>query len=115
MEVEKILARQLAMNGETWATLQEHGVREDTELRLDFSYNAPSHQAAEDLQALLREQTDYDLHVLSSGSLLSRKWRLEGTTQSTRISHAILDQWVRWMVLAGAEASCEFDGWGTEA
>ena len=30
------------------------------------------------------------------------------------ISPEILDQWVDWMVAAGLERDCEFDGWGTQ-
>jgi len=110
---EDILGKQLTMNRQTWAALQKHGVTEDSQLRLDFSYNARSHEAADKLCALLREQTDYEVQVESDGSLLRRTWRVEGKTQKTAVSPAILDQWVTWMVSAGKEHSCEFDGWGT--
>jgi hypothetical protein len=110
---EDVLAKQLAMNEQTWAALQRHGVTETSMLCLDFSYNAPSCEAADKMYALLREQTDYEVKVESSGSFLRRKWRVEGRTQSTAISPSILDQWVTWMVTAGKERSCDFDGWGT--
>ena len=58
-EYERILGQQLAMNRHTWITLQEHGVTEATELRLDFAFRAPNREAAERLAALLKEQTDY--------------------------------------------------------
>jgi hypothetical protein len=110
---EQILATQLAMNRQTWAVLQQHGVTEQSQLRLDFSYNAPSKDAAEALVALIQEQTDYDVRVESSGSVLRRKWRVEGSTRQTAVSPEILDQWVTWMVTAGKERVCDFDGWGT--
>jgi Regulator of ribonuclease activity B len=110
---EDILAKQLAMNHQTWSALQKHGVTEKSKLRLDFSYNSPNRQAADGLCALLREQTDYEVQVESVGSFLRRKWRVEGRTQATAVSPAILDQWVMWMVAAGKERSCAFDGWGT--
>jgi hypothetical protein len=113
MQPEEIVAKQLAMNNQTWAALQKHGVTEETELRLDFSFNAPSRKATDDLYAFLIAETDYEVRIESSGSFLSRKWRLEGTTKRTRISKAILDQWVMWMVNAGTTACCQFDGWGT--
>ncbi len=109
----KILAKQLAMNRQTWAVLQQHGVSEQSQLRLDFSYNAPSRENADAMVALIKEQTDYDVRVESSGSFLRRKWRVEGTTQKTAVSPEILDQWVTWMVTAGKERACDFDGWGT--
>jgi hypothetical protein len=110
---ETILAKQLAMNRRTWAALQNHGVTAESMLRLAFSYNSASREAAESLCALLREQTDYEVNVGSSGSFLCRKWRVEGRTQETAVSPEILDQWVIWMVTAGKERSCDFDGWGT--
>ena len=86
---------------------------ENSLLCLDFSYNAPSREAADKMCALLREETDYEIKVESRGSFLRRKWRVEGRTQRTAVSPSILDQWVTWMVTAGKEQSCNFDGWGT--
>ena len=108
-----ILAQQLVMNRKTWALLQQHGVTEQSQVRLDFSFEAPTREAAEKLRTLLQEQTDYDVRVESKRAFLRRRWRLEGTTQKTNISQEIIDQWVTWMVIAGKEQSCDFDGWGT--
>lgn len=110
---ERILAKQLAMNRQTWAVLQQYGVTEQSQLRLDFSYNATSKDAAESLVELIQEQTDYNVRAESSGLFLRRKWRVEGTTQQTAVSPEVLDQWVTWMVTAGKERVCDFDGWGT--
>jgi Regulator of ribonuclease activity B len=110
---EDILAKQLSMNRQTWSALQEHGVTTGSRLRLDFSYNAANREGAESLCALLRGQTDYEVSVESTGSFLRRKWRVEGRTQETAVSPEVLDQWVAWMVTAGKERSCDFDGWGT--
>jgi hypothetical protein len=51
---ETLLSRQLLMNQQTWAALQSHGVTEQTELRLDFSYDAPNREAAEILAKTAR-------------------------------------------------------------
>jgi hypothetical protein len=110
---EEILAKQLAMNCQAWAVLQKHGVTEQSMLRLDFSYDAPNRNAADSLRTLIQEQTDYDVRVQSGGAFFRRKWRVEGTTQKTAISPDILDQWVTWMVTAGKERHCDFDGWGS--
>jgi hypothetical protein len=110
---ETIVAKQLAMNRQTWAALQKHGVTAESTLRLDFSYNSASRDAAESLFALIRKQTDYEVNVESSGSFLRRKWRGQGRTQETAVSPEILDQWVTWIVTAGKECFCDFDGWGT--
>ncbi len=58
----------------------------------------------------------YDVRVLSDGSGLLRKkrWTITGTTQPTNVSQGTLDEWVTWMVAAGFENGCEFDGWGAQ-
>ena len=111
------LDQQLAMNRQSWQALQEHGVTDESELRLDFFYVAPGEKQADALCAFLRAETDYDVRVGSSaGGLLKRKsWTVNGTTQKTPVSLDILDAWVEWMVAAGVEhGGCEFDGWGAE-
>ena len=110
----RILAKQLTMNEQTWANLQRHGVTEATQLRLDFTYDAPDEASATKLRAVLNEETDYDVVVNSAGGFLRKQWSVTGSTQPTAISQAILDQWVDWMVTAGLHQNCEFDGWGTQ-
>lgn len=106
------------MNPRTWAALQEHGVDEASELRLDFFYVAPGQGEAEALGEFLRRETDYevDVHTIKKGMLSKKQWSVTGSTQPTRVSLDILNQWVGWMVAAGAEnGGCEFDGWGAQA
>ena len=110
----RILAKQLTMNEQTWATLQRQGVTEATELRLDFTYEAADEPSATQLQTVLTDETDYDVTVKSSGGFLRKQWTVTGSTQPTAISAAILDQWVDWMITAGLHQNCEFDGWGTQ-
>ena len=106
-EPDDVIAHHRAMNTPTWAALQEHGVTEATELRLDFAYDAPDKESAEQLAAFLRAETDYDV-IADNGSVT-------GSTQLTTLSPTILDEWVEWMVLAGYENGwCKFDGWGAE-
>jgi hypothetical protein len=108
----RLLAKQLTMNEETWRVLQSHGVTDASRLRLDFSYIAPDRASAEALQAVLGDETDYEVGVQSDGGLFKKRWSVIGSTQPTAISAAILDQWVDWMVTAGLHQNCEFDGWG---
>jgi hypothetical protein len=107
---QAMLEHQCAMNKVTRERLQAHGVTNDSELRLDFFYVAPNDTAAKSLKALLEDQTDYDVVAKSSDD----SWSVTGRTQPTTISPEILDQWVDWMITAGLEHQCEFDGWGTE-
>jgi hypothetical protein len=113
----EVLAKQLAMNHQTWPILQQHGVAEDSELRLDFFYMAPSERQANELATFLHRETDYDVRedITGGGFLKKKSWTVTGTTRPTKISQEILDQWVTWMVAAGFERGCEFDGWGAQA
>src|SRR6266508_4953036 len=77
-----VLDRQLAMNRETWAELQRHGVTEDKQLRLDFAYEAPDRHSADTLARFLQNETDYDVQA-DAGSVA-------GSTQDTTISEEIL-------------------------
>jgi hypothetical protein len=63
---QDVLRQQVAMNPQTWAALQEHGVDESSELRLDFFYVAPGQGEAEALGQFLKRETDYDVDVHSS-------------------------------------------------
>lgn len=107
------LKKQVSMNTETWETLQHKGVTEDTEVQLDFFYDSPSKEKAEQLQELLNEY-DYEVLIAQSGSFLKRRWLVSGKTSKTTISLQILDQWVHWMITAGKQHDSDFDGWGVE-
>ncbi len=108
------LAHQLEMNRVTWAELQKHGVTEETELRLDFSYFAPGEHQAHALARAIRARTDYDVEAGSfeQGLFGRTTWTVNGTTQPASVSLAALDEWVTRMVEWGNAHSCEFDGWG---
>jgi hypothetical protein len=107
---DALLERQLTMTQATWLRLVRHGVRENTELRLDFAYDAASYHEAKELQRFLTDETDYESGVTANQD----RWRITGTTQPTTVSLAILEQWVEWMVATGLEFGCVFDGWGSE-
>ena len=73
-----------------------------------------------DLEALELEVVPHihnvDVHGKKDGMLSKKQWSVTGSTQPTAVSLDILNQWVGWMVVAGAEnGGCEFDGWGAEA
>ena len=104
---EEVIAANRRRGLALWETLQKHGVTEATELRVDFFYDVPSADAAKQLADFLRAETDYDVAVAEES--------VTGTTQPTTLSPSIIDQWTKWMVLAGYEnGRCEFDGWGAE-
>ena len=107
----EILSFQLRANRGTFALLQKHGLSATTEVRLDFSFVAPSEAEARSLEGLLARETDYQVSVEPD---TDGTWVVEGSTQPTAITLEILDQWVDCMVTAGLQENCEFDGWGTQ-
>ncbi|MFP4475762.1 MAG: ribonuclease E inhibitor RraB [Desulfatibacillaceae bacterium] len=109
---EEILKRHLLTNLETWRLLQRNGVDEYSEVRLNFFFYTSEEEAANALYDYLQSETEYDLEMEKKG-LLKKTWRISGATQPTAISLIILNDWVRWMVSAGARHNCEFHGWGT--
>ncbi len=84
------------------------GVTEETQLELDFFYMSRGSDADEELADYLTGQTDYDVQACAS-----RQYGVTGSTEPTKVSVQVLDEWVAWMVRAGYEhGRCKFDGWG---
>lgn len=114
----KLIVEQQDMSVETLERLRAHGVVENvTLLRLDFQFDAAGQSEAEELADFLGQSTDYDVDVTRGPRKgLRRGWIVGGHTQQTPVSPEILDDWIRWMVMAGAEhGECRFDGWGAFA
>jgi hypothetical protein len=113
---ERILELQLRENPEIWARFEEEGIDED-ELRLGFIYLAPSETAANELAGFLRGNTDYEVEVHSQRTrkVGRTSWLVVGATQPAFLTLELLDEWVEWMVAAGAaEGPCAFDGWAAQ-
>ena len=113
---EQLHELQLRRNREIWAGLQAQGVDEQTELRLGFVYASPGLTEARELAAFLREETDYDVEVRARDEHGGEEdWVVMGATQPTAVSLQLLDDWVEWMIAAGAaEGPCAFDGWAAQ-
>jgi len=115
---EQLLELQLRKNRDIWAELREHGVEDDTELRLGFIYAAPGDAEARSLVRFLRDETDYDVEAqarLEDDGDGTESWFVIGTTQPTALSLELLDDWAEWMIAAGAaEGPCAFDGWAAQ-
>jgi hypothetical protein len=79
-----------------------------------ISLIVPRWRASLGLKGLLMKETDYEAEVHADIATFRKRWSIVGRTQPTTISAAILDHWVDWMVRAGLQHDCEFDGWGTE-
>jgi Regulator of ribonuclease activity B len=113
---ERTLSEQREMTIQTWDALRDRGVHEESVLRLEFFFDAPDGAAAESLATYLSTETGYELSITRDEveAEAGLGWLVGGRTGPTRVSLEILDQWVIWMVGAGAEhGACVFAGWGT--
>ncbi|HVF79478.1 MAG TPA: hypothetical protein VNA28_14375, partial [Solirubrobacteraceae bacterium] len=111
---DQLLALQLRTNREVWAGVQEH-LEPDSELRLGFVYLAPGEPEAQELVEFLDAETDYEVEARrrpgEEGAEPDRAWIVIGTTQPTAVTLDMLDDWVEWMIAAGAaHGPCAFDG-----
>lgn len=108
---QEIIENQLAMNISSWQTLVQNGLMPDDEVQIDFWYYTTNKENAEALKSFIEEETDYEVSVETSSNSV---WNVKGRTQKTEISLDILNEWVEWMVTAGQEFECQFDGWGIQ-
>ena len=107
---EKLLKQQLAMNVVTFEEFKKKELNPNAEFELDFFYYSKSKDGVNRLSDFLKEETDYHVETSENKGLFSVK----GHTQKTKINKQMLDDWVDWMVSAGAKFDCDFDGWGVE-
>jgi hypothetical protein len=114
---ERLLEEQLSRNRDIWAGLREHGLADESELRLGFVFVAAGQNPAEQLAAFLLDETDYDVEArLRPGEEdADAEWIVVGTTEPTPVSLDLIDDWCEWMIAAGAtEGPCAFDGWAAQ-
>jgi hypothetical protein len=109
-DIGDLLQEQMARTRATWARLKEHGITDGRELQLDFYYDAPTNARATELKQFLERETDYEMRVVADRD----DWILRGHTQPSPLSLPVIEQWVDWMVTAGFQFDCVFDGWGAE-
>jgi len=99
----EVIAREIAQNKQTWDALARLGVREGTELALEFVYETAG-LAADRVLAEFLGGEGYEVEIEPGG--------VSGQTMPMPVSPAALDDWVARMVLAGHEhGGCAFDGW----
>jgi hypothetical protein len=110
-EIERLRALQLAMNRQSWAKFVELGVTPGTPLALDFTFEARDRAAAEALAAYLQQNTNYQAEADEMAEPAGA-WGVFGSTPAQGVTLEFLDEWVTWMIGAGAHFECAFDGWG---
>jgi hypothetical protein len=115
---EQLLELQLRENRDIWARLGERGLGDGTHLRLGFVYLSPGEAEARRVVTYLEQETDYELDARPRGDDEdgeAGEWVVIGTTNPTPVSLDLLDDWVDWMIAAGAAAGpCAFDGWAAQ-
>jgi Regulator of ribonuclease activity B len=107
------LAAQRAMTAQTWQVLVERGA--DEQLWLEFYFDAPDRAGAEELARFLVAETDFEIFTThdEADAAVGPGWLVGGRTRELRASPEKLDEWVSFMVTAGAQhGRCVFDGWG---
>jgi nucleotide-binding universal stress UspA family protein len=101
---DEVIARETAQNAKSWDVLARLGVREGTELALEFLFDTGGLAGDRELAAFLRSETGYEVTIEPGG--------VTGHTPPMPVSPTALDEWVTKMVLAGHEhGGCAFDGW----
>ena len=114
---EQLLDLQLLANPAIFERLREHGLTDETQLRLGFVYLAPGEEEAQRLAAFLEQETDYNIEARRrrKGWLEEPEWLVGGATQPAPLTLETIDAWTEWMIAAGAaHGPCAFDGWTPE-
>jgi hypothetical protein len=94
-----------------WKRLCELGATESSLLDFDFTFTAPSKDAAEKLRS---ELSSYPIKTEATG-LLKRSFSLSGTSGPIAWNEAQLLKWVDYLIQVGRDAGCQFEGCGANA
>lgn len=115
--VPQLLARQRQQTARTWSAIALRGVDESTPIVLDFHFTAPDPATADRLVTFLRAETPWEVATVSfnAGLMGRREWEVAGTTQRQPVNLKLLEEWVDWMVIIGADHGCRFGTWGMAA
>jgi hypothetical protein len=76
LPIDQQLAHHRYMNRQTWQRLVANEVAEDTEVQLDFYFDAQSKEKASALKDHLQREKGYEATLIPVGPLLHRSWSL---------------------------------------
>ncbi len=108
----KLLATHRSLTEDTWSLLADRGVDSQTNLVLDFRYDAPSRSKAQGLTAALVELSE-QVKLVKSGTLFRPIWTVTGVNAPRTFDQQSLIGWVEMMCLLGRQFESHFDGFGT--
>ncbi|MFI8605896.1 tetratricopeptide repeat protein [Cellulophaga baltica] len=100
---------QSEMNGQTLGLLSQHGVTEQSELKLDYSFYTNKNEKAEELNSELKAKQYETSDIVKE----KKYWRIHGWTRKIKMDNNSIDNWTTEMCQLGYKHDCEFDGWGT--
>ncbi|QDL54896.1 hypothetical protein [Rhodoferax aquaticus] len=101
----------LVRTAAVWTRLSELGTTEESLVNFDFSFSAPSKAAVEALKETL---STYPIEVQSRG-FLKKRYTVTGSTGAIAWNEAQLLKWVDYLIQAGQDANCKFEGCGANA
>ncbi len=110
-DYETNVSKQVEMAPLTMEKLREHGVRPESQLRLEYFFYTDSVAKAVALERALLDlgySSELDLSGSDDGSYIVTGW----TTKMPMDDDTVVD-WVRSMCEVGYGVDAEFDGWGT--
>jgi hypothetical protein len=109
-------ARQREMNRETWAALQDAGVRDGQTLEVDAFFVARDEPSADALAGDLAASGWRPNVSVSKQGLLKRRtsWAVEGSKAVSATTVKVFDHMVEELDGLAQRHGAEFDGWGAE-
>lgn len=110
MNIPDIVVSQVEWTRVLWQRIQAIRPGDQQALDIEFFFRAASQPSAIALQYFLSAETEYTSRVHA----WEDEWKVSGVIPTMTVDLEMLEQWVDWMVHAGAHFSCIFDGWGAE-
>ena len=104
---------QISATPQTLQLLQEHGVDESAQLKLEYFFYTNHKSKADGLAKDLRSK-GYSVEVGRSASE-EKTFLITGWTDKMAMNNDSVADWAGHMCDLGFQHDCEFDGWGTDA
>lgn len=111
LQYRENVEKQCAMSPATLAQLRQHGVTEDTELRLEFFFYT---NAIPKMESLVNDLMGIGYEVeCGESAAADGTYIVTGWTSKMRMSDDVVKAWTEKMCQIGFNHDTEFDGWGT--
>jgi hypothetical protein len=108
---KEIMTKQTAWTPETLKQLNKLGVKDDTQLKLEYFFYTNTIEKASAL-AKVMEKRGYSV-VYEPSAHDKKIYVITGWTGKMSMNEATVIEWTRQMCQIGYDNDCEFDGWDT--